>query len=288
MSIIKYFLPQLNIKSKSNILISIDQGNLIPRILHQTFYSKNHLPKKIKENIDKIKKMNPDWEYIIYDDSDIIDFIRENYGLCMLNYFNRINPKYGAARADLFRYLLIYKCGGVYLDIKSTIDKPLSNVLNPDDRYLLSNWRDKKINKYAEWGFSPEVANIANGEFQQWHVIAAPGHPFLKAVIENVLRNIDKYNPGLHGVGKPAVLRVTGPIAYTLAIAPLLHLYKHRFASSKSEIGLEYSIFNKINDHNSIFKSHYSDLNEPVITINSIKKIFSIAIRIKKKLTHFN
>jgi mannosyltransferase OCH1-like enzyme len=288
MPLIKYFLPQLNIKSDSSILIPVGQGNLIPKILHQTFHSKNNFSKEIKKNIDKIKKINPDWEYRIYDDSDIIDFISDNYGARVLNYFNRINPKYGAARADLFRYLLIYKCGGVYLDIKSTLDQPLNYVLNPEDRYLLSNWKDKQQNKYAGWGFCPEVANIANGEFQQWHVIAAPGHPFLKAVIENVLRNIDKYNPALHGVGKPAVLRVTGPIAYTLAIAPLLHLHQHRFAYSKSEMGLEYSIFEKINDHNAIFKSHYSDMSESLITMNSIKKIFYIVIKIQKKLTNFN
>ena len=283
----KFFLPQLNMKPESSILLPIEQGDVIPRILHQTFHSKNNLPKEIRENISKITKSNPDWEYRIYDDDDMINFIMMNYGPHVLNYFNRINPKYGAARADLFRYLLIYKCGGVYMDIKSTIDKPLNCVLNVDDLYLLSNWRDKEENKYSGWGFCPEVASIPNGEFQQWHVIAAPGHPFLNAVIENVLRNIDKYNPVLHGVGKPAVLRVTGPIAYTLAIAPLLHLHKHRFACSKSEMGLEYSIFEKNNGHNTIFKSHYSDLSEPLIKINSIKKIFSLAMKIQKKLTNF-
>jgi hypothetical protein len=232
--------------------------------------------------------MNPDWEYRIYDDSDIICFISKNYGQRVLNYFNRINPKYGAARADLFRYLLIYKCGGAYLDIKSTIDKSLNDVLHVDDQYLLSNWRDKEENKYSSWGFCPEVEDISGGEFQQWHVIAAPGHPFLKAVIDNVLRNIDKYNPTLHGTGKPAVLRVTGPIAYTLAIAPLLDFHKHRFACSKSDIGLEYSIFNNVNDHNAIFKSHYSELSEPVIEISSIKKIFSLAMKIQKKSMAFH
>ena len=48
-----------------------------------------------------------------------------------------------------------------------------------------------------------------------------PGHPFLKAVIEMVLRNTRTYTP-LDGFAKFAILRVTGPITYTLAIVPLL------------------------------------------------------------------
>lgn len=52
-------------------------------------------------------------------------------------------------------------------------------------------------------------------------MIAAPGHPFLRAVIERVVSNVDNYSPWRFGVGSIGVLRVTGPVAYTLAIAPL-------------------------------------------------------------------
>lgn len=228
--------------------------------------------------------MNPEWEYRFYDDEDIVDFIKSNYDFRIINYFNRIDPIYGAAKADLFRYLLIYKCGGVYLDIKGSLKKPLSEVLKENDRYLLSGWRDKEKYQFDGWGVHSDVIKFTYEEYQQWHIVAAPGHPFLKAVIENVLRNIDNYDPGLHGVGKPGVLKVTGPVAYTLAIAPLLHLHKHRFVYSKSDMGFEYSIFSASDGHNALFKAHYSDLSDSIIKINGTKKISVLIFKLLKTI----
>lgn len=226
--------------------------------------------------------MNREWEYRFYDDEDIVDFIKNNYDPQIINYFNRINPVYGAAKADLFRYLLMYKCGGVYIDIKSSLRKPLDEVLEEDDRYLLSGWKDNETSQFDGWGVHSDVNKFTYEEYQQWHIVAAPGHPFLKAVIENVLRNIDNYDPGLHGVGKPGVLIVTGPVAYTLSIAPLLHLYRHRFVYSKSDLGFEYSIFSASDGHNALFKTHYSDLRESIIKIEGAKKILVLIFKILK------
>jgi hypothetical protein len=260
------WFPRLNIAPEQEILAGVPEGLEIPRIIHQTFRSRL-LPREIEKNIEKIKRMNPQWEYRFYDDNDVLDFIRSNYDSRVLDYFNRIDPLYGASRSDLFRYLLMYKCGGVYIDIKSSFNKPLSDVLVKSDQYLLSNWRNRKGESFEGAGMHNELKDIKNGEFQQWHIVAAPGHPFLKAVIENVFRNIDTYSPILHGVGRMGVLRVSGPIAYTLAIAPWLHLQKYRLVDSQFDLGFEYSIFrgSKLDAHKSLFKLHYSVLREPVI-----------------------
>lgn len=278
----KYILPSLNIKSGRNIITLVAEEKRIPRILHQTFHSKI-LPQVIQKNIDKIKVMNPEWEYRFYDDEDIVDFIKKNYDPQIINYFNRINPIYGAAKADLFRYLLMYKCGGVYIDIKSSLRKPLNDILKEDDRYLLSGWKDNETPQFDGWGVHAVVNNVVFEEYQQWYIVAAPGHPFLKAVIENVLRNIENYIPSLHGVGKPGVLNVTGPVAYTLAIKPLLHFHHHRIVHSQSDLGFEYSIFRSNDGHNSLFKMHYTDLSEPVINIEGTRKVLTGFIRILKE-----
>lgn len=280
-NLIKRFLPQLNVKPVALSLPIISQGKMIPKVIHQTFPNEN-LPVFIKSNIERIKFANPNWEYRFYSDQDVVKFIQEEYGDRILLYFNRINPIYGAARADLFRYLLMYKVGGVYLDIKSSLSKPLDDVLLADDRYLLSFWANKAVGQHQGWGLHPEVSHINGGEFQQWHIMAARGHPFLRAVIANVLRNIDVYNPLIHGAGQRGVLRVTGPVAYTLAIAPLLELYQHRLLVSNNELGLDYSIFTSENglSHKSLFKHHYTQLSEPVVTIGPSKRIANSAIRL--------
>ncbi len=259
-------VPDQNIEPEISILPVFAEGEKIPKIVHQTFPSKL-LPPAIQENTNRLKKINPEWEFKLYDDADMVDFIANNYDFHILDCFNRINPKYGAARADLFRYLLMYKCGGVYIDIKSSFNKPLRNVLKADDRYLLSCWNNKQDESFPGWGLHDELEHTPNGEFQQWHIVAAPGHPFLKAVIENALSNIENYDPNLHGVGRIAGLRITGPIVYTLAIAPLLHSHQHRFVDSESDLGFEYSIFRSSGkpSHKSLFKHHYTELKEPLI-----------------------
>jgi len=278
--------PVLNASSGRDWELFVPLGNSIPRIIHQTFPSRD-LPIEIRQRIDQTLFENPGWEHRLYDDGEIVKFIKANYGSVILEYFNRINPAYGAARADLFRYLLMYKVGGVYLDIKSYPEKRLDDVLRSDDQFLLSYWKNGSGQRYERWGM--HYPELRHGEFQQWHIIAVPGHPFLRAAIRNVLNNIDKYNPGLHGTGRMGVLRVTGPIAYTLAIEPLLGKFSHRFADSEDELGLEYSIYGKIADqsHQDIFKSHYTNLKEPVVAVSRGVMAVAFAVRVLKKMRNF-
>lgn len=86
-------------------------GSGIPRRICQTNYSKE-LPTELKENIARIKSLNPGWSYELYDDADIEQFIGEYYPSELLRYFDKIHPSYGAAKADLFRYLCVYVMGG--------------------------------------------------------------------------------------------------------------------------------------------------------------------------------
>ena len=86
----------------------------IPRVIHQT-YKTNDLPTEISEVVQRLKDMNPTFEYRFYNDKDCVDFIRENYDEETLNLYLSINPNYGSAKSDFFRYLLMYKVGGVLL-----------------------------------------------------------------------------------------------------------------------------------------------------------------------------
>lgn len=270
--------PKLNRKAKHFALPKFPREKGIPKILHQTYFSATDepaiLPPEILQNIERIKALNPNWEHRLYGRDEITRFIGEHYGARILEYFERIDPAYGAARADFFRYLLMYRCGGVYLDVKSTITGALDDFLHADDTFILSQWKNQPQEEFAGWGLHYEVKEIEGGEFQQWHIIAAPGHPFLRAVILQVLTNIDLYIPGLHGVAKNGVLRATGPMPYTLAIAPLLRPDNHRMVSDDAAFPLKYSIYG-YDAHFDVFKSHYSRLTIPVVRIGPAKRLFS-------------
>lgn len=253
-------------------------GTAIPKIIHQVYFSRQ-LPPIVQANVDKIRALNPGWEYRFYDDDDMAEYVGANYGEAMLACYSRINRKYGASRADFFRYLLMYREGGVYLDIKSSLERPLDEVLRPDDVYLLSRWRNSIGELYEGWGMHNQLREFGGHEFQQWHIIAAPGHPFLRAVINRVMGNIARYNPLLHDTGKGGVLRVTGPIAYTQSITPLLQTYKYRLVDSQGDLGLIYSIFGTTSNlaHKSIFRFHYTELQEPVTSLSGTTRLLWVA-----------
>jgi len=270
----KYFSKLLNRPPALELVPAIAEQQTLPRLIHQTFPSKA-LPAELQHSVDALRAGNPGWRHVLYDDADILHFVRDEYGGEVLQRFERIDPVYGAARADLFRYLLLYRRGGVYLDIKSAAMQPLDAVLQPDERFIVAQWPSGPDAKFRGAGVHEETRHIRGGEFQQWFVVASPGHPFLKAVVENVLRNIAVYNPALNGVGKNGVLRVTGPIAYTLAIEPLLARHPHRRVDAERDLGFEYSIYPTVNQgehqHLRLFKTHYSQLKTSVVRLSGME-----------------
>ena len=281
----------LNRVGDYNFITKRDIGNSIPKVIHQTYHSKT-LPPEIQDNIQHLKSMNPDWELKIYDDDDISNYINAHYPE-LVDIYNKINPVYGAAKADFFRYVLIYNEGGVYLDIKSSLSKPLNDILTADDRYLLCHWQNDSGELHPSIGFHSCIANPF-GEFQQWHVIAVKGHPFLKAVIENVCNNIQNYNPCIHDTGGWSVINLTGPIAYSLAIEPIIDLHPHRLERNNSKFSLIYSIFESKGialGHHKILKKHYTQSNESLVILpfsyrimfNIIKPIIKLAKNILLK-----
>ena len=253
----------MKIDSRMPTLPVVKAGSLIPPILHQT-YPTLALPKDLARNVEKMKALNGSWEHRLYDDRAIERFISEHYGSAMLHLFQDIDPSYGAARADLFRYLVVYCLGGVYLDIKSRFRVPIDQVIDRADRFVLSQWSNGPGERHERYGMHADLAGVAGGEYQQWHVIAAPGSPFLRAVLEKVCANILCYRPWRHGMGKMAVLRMTGPIAYTWAIDPLLSSYPHRRVRREDDLALDYSIRQEFQHYN-LFGNHYSQSRLPLV-----------------------
>lgn len=253
------FITHYNNIYKLELFNNIDYKNIdtihnIPKVIHQVYIQQksDKLPLQILENINYIQKLNPDWKYQLYTDDEVESFILTHYGNNMLKVYNKINPDYAAAKCDLFRYLLIYKKGGVYLDIKSAMSKPLNDIIK-EDVYYLSHWKQK----YWKNIFPP------NGEFQQWFIISKPKHPYLKNVIQNVIHNISNYDKEKNGVGKFATLSLTGPIVYTRTINKILKKHKHKIYMTHQQLGMIYN--NTPENHFNFFKKHYTKLNTPVV-----------------------
>ena len=162
----------------------------IPQIIYQTFKTAQ-LPWITKIQIANFRRKNPGYAYEFYDDAAIELFLAEAYGAAILKLYQRINI--GAAKADFFRYAILYKKGGVYLDIDSLIRKDLSKLILPADEAI--------------------IAREGHPQFYvQWALIYAAGHPFLAKTMELMIDNLrsNRFPNNVH--------QMTGPAVYTAAI----------------------------------------------------------------------
>ena len=179
----------------------------------------------IDESWARMRDRNKDWKIILFSDSQQEQFLRERLSPRVFKAYQSINPSYGAARADFFRYCACFLLGGIYIDVKSHIAQPLNQLVRSDDQFLISQWDNRPGQVHAStWGRREEIEDVMGGEFVQWLIISRPKHPFLQAVIETVVSHIEaeRQNSVVQAVGWKGVLKVTGPIAFTRAIADVI------------------------------------------------------------------
>ena len=102
--------------------------------LFQTWKTQNLNPKILKLHSKMLKK-NKDLIQTIYTDKQMIDSVMSNFNEEICSNFKRLNNV--VAKADYWRYLMLYKYGGVYLDIDSLIlDRLNSNYFEPNTGYI--------------------------------------------------------------------------------------------------------------------------------------------------------
>ncbi|MDH6254236.1 mannosyltransferase OCH1-like enzyme [Chryseobacterium sp. H1D6B] len=176
----------------------------IPKQIFQTFKSKK-LPWLTQLHIWNMKRKNREYSYHFYDDHDIEKFITDEFPPEYIENYNKLTI--GAAKADFFRYAVLYKKGGIYLDIDSAVTKPLKYLINEEDEAVIS------IERHA-------------GLYVQWALIFNKNHPFLKKTLELMIDNIKthRYPHNIHATTGPTVfsnaidtsLKENPAIAYTL------------------------------------------------------------------------
>ena len=251
----------------------------IPRILHLIYFydgESRPIPVDLSKKICLYKRRNPDWEIKIYAHEDMIDFISRHYSPDIISLFLKIRLGYGAAKADFFRYLLMAERGGVYLDSKFDFSLPLDDMIK-DESYLLTHWDNRRGEAHEGWGLHRELSSI-RGEYVQGIIVTKPQSPILKQVLKNVIFNILHYSLIKDGVGQMAVLKVTGPIAYSLAVERSLHTEKIRKYDSICEIGLSYPKGFDIIERQriSLFGYNYKASWKPLLTVGPILDPFYI------------
>jgi len=95
---------------------------MIPKIIHNIWIQGyENLPEKNKINHVHIKKLNPDWEFIIWDNKMILDLLKKYPKL--LHLYKNVNQLTGiihskTTQSDIARYVIMKEYGGLYYDIE--------------------------------------------------------------------------------------------------------------------------------------------------------------------------
>ena len=119
------FLKNLYTK---NIMLAPEDKPLIPKKIHQIWLGTYDPPAVFKESQESIKKYHPDWDYKLWRDADIEELDLQN------KQFYNESTNYGE-RSDIARYEILYRYGGLYLDIDVVCLKPFNELNHTYDFY---------------------------------------------------------------------------------------------------------------------------------------------------------
>lgn len=142
--------------------------------------------------------MSPDWDYRLWLDQDLENFLAKDYPDLLELY---LSFPTNVQRADLARYLLLHRFGGIYADMDTDCLASLDPLIN-EDRIVLCE--EPKIHE-------KHASNFGLNRFIFNGTMASPsGHPFWMHVVRTILRNRNSMHKN--------VLISTGPVLLTAAV----------------------------------------------------------------------
>ena len=153
---------------------------MIPKIIHQIWIQgKDKIPDKFKDNLIKVKTMNKNWEHIIWDEKSIKEFLKQNP--IWLRTYNELD--HVTQKADYARYVILYKKGGVYLDIDVEVVKPLEGLFKefPNSSLYVSDFSSNIFENYTT---CRSLRCLNNGI-----IISSIGNPVMKKMVDEINNN---------------------------------------------------------------------------------------------------
>lgn len=141
------FFPnkRFTIPSHAKPLFKKKNQSSIPRILWQTNFT-NRVTLAIYINYLFNRLLAYDFEYRFMITEDRAEFIKSNYSQEIFDSYSRI--QIGAAQADFWRLLVLYKHGGVYMDIDAHLVWPLNSIIKKYETELYIIARKGDITNY--------------------------------------------------------------------------------------------------------------------------------------------
>jgi hypothetical protein len=144
------FSQEIDIKSlplfpeKSHLALHLDKqllnanrnNKLIPRII---WLAVSNTSDPLPDHINNLFKRNPGWLIKVVGNAEKDLFINVVFNATQTQWaYNIINPALGAAKADLWRYAVLWCYGGFYIDYDSDMRTTLDEIIQPYDSIILA------------------------------------------------------------------------------------------------------------------------------------------------------
>ena len=117
--------------------------HFIPKNVHVSWCDKqiwyNDLT-LLRLGIHNLRRLNRDWTVRVWDDSDIRQYVKENIPE---KDWHLIQNRHIVEVSDLWRLILMYKEGGIYVDIDRLCNVELDDLFSPKLRCFLPTYQDQ-------------------------------------------------------------------------------------------------------------------------------------------------
>ena len=142
----------------------------IPHIIHQTWDDEN-VPARFSPFMRTWTKLHPDWEYWFWTPTEVRRMLQKHYPQYLAMYGDY---KEAIFKANLMRYFIMHKYGGVYADLDLESLRPLDNW-TMDNECIMS--QNHHVHAYV-------VGNSSRPNVMITFLASRPGHPYFKRAIE--------------------------------------------------------------------------------------------------------
>ncbi len=194
---------QENYEAKKPSKMPYSKEPLIPKIMHQIWIGGSDLPPLYQNYLNECKKLYPNWEFKLWGDKEVADF-----GLEYQDLYDKMRNIPG--KADILRYEILYKFGGVYRDMDVKCLRPMDELNHKYDFYVPLEFPAKS------W----KMPTINNGI-----IGSKSGHEILRATLEHLGQNIDAMWGDFDKGDVPNFLKNRNFMTIKISMLPLTHTF---------------------------------------------------------------
>lgn len=163
--------------------VSINEESTIPKVIHYCWFGGGEKLPLMEHCLNSWRKVMPDYKIKCWDASTLnmqIPFVRETY-----------ERKKWAFLTDYMRFYILWKEGGIYMDLDVEVFRPFDDLLNNrmfsgiDYGEYLMNCGGKDLINDEGLLLSPFLGKTSFGVAIEAGIIGSEkGHPFMKACVD--------------------------------------------------------------------------------------------------------